>query len=54
MIHPEKTKILSSQSSDTKKKLIEVDNIKIEILTRGQSARYATHREHGHPPQSTV
>ena len=41
-IHPEKTKILSNQSnqsSDTKKK-IEVDDIRVEILTRGESARY--------------
>ena len=37
-IHPEKTKILSNQSSDTKKE-IEVDDIKIEILTRGESVR---------------
>ena len=38
-IHPEKTKILSNQSSDTRKE-IGVDNIKVEILTRGESARY--------------
>ena len=41
-IHPEKTKILSNQSnqsSDTKKE-IEVDDIKVEILTRGESVRY--------------
>ena len=41
-IHPEKTKILSNQSnlsSDTKKEM-EVDDIKIEILTRGESVRY--------------
>ena len=38
-IHPEKTKILSNQSSinsDTKKEM-QVDDIKIEILTRGES-----------------
>ena len=41
-IHPDKTKILGNQSSlssDTKKEL-EVDDIKIEILTRGESVRY--------------
>ena len=38
-IHPGKTKILSNQSSDTKKE-IEVDDIEIEILTRGESVRY--------------
>ena len=39
MIHPGKTNILSNQSSNTRKD-IEVDNIKVEILTRGESARY--------------
>ena len=41
-IHPEKTKILSNQSSlssDTNKEM-EVDDIKIEILTRGESVGY--------------
>ena len=41
-IHPEKTRILRSQSnlsSDTKKEM-EVDDINIEILTRGESVRY--------------
>ena len=41
-IHLEKTKILSNQrslSSDTKKEM-EVDDIKIEILTRGECVRY--------------
>ena len=41
-IHPDKTKILSNQStinSDTKKQL-EVDDMKIETLTRGESVRY--------------
>ena len=38
-IHPGKTKILSNQSSNTRRE-IEVDNIKVEILTRGESARY--------------
>ena len=38
-IHPEKTKILSNQSSDTRKE-IDVDNIRGEILTRGESARF--------------
>ena len=41
-IHTEKTKILSNQSSlssDTEKEM-QVDDIKIEILTRGESVRY--------------
>ena len=41
-IHPEKTKILSNQSkqsSDTKKEM-QVDDMKVEILTRGESVRY--------------
>ena len=38
-IHPEETKSLSNQSSDTKKE-IEVDDIKVEILTRGENVRY--------------
>ena len=41
-IHPDKTKILSNQStinSDTKKQL-EVDDMKIEILTRNESVKY--------------
>ena len=41
-IHPEKTKILSNQStlcSDTKKEL-QIDDIKIEILTRSESVKY--------------
>ena len=41
-IHPDKTKILSNQStinSDTKKHL-EVDDMKIEILTRNESVKY--------------
>ena len=38
-IHPEKTKILSNQSSDTRKEM-EVDDIKVEILTRGESTKY--------------
>ena len=40
-VHPENTKILSNQSSfssDTKKEM-QVDDIKIEILTRGESVR---------------
>ena len=45
-IHPEKTNILSNQinlNSDTKKEM-EVDDIKIEILTRGESVRYLARR----------
>ena len=41
-IHPEKTKVLSNQSSlcsDTKKEM-QIDDIKIEILTRSESVRY--------------
>ena len=45
-IHPDKTKILSHQStinSDTKKQL-EVDDMKIEILTRNESVKYLGQR----------
>ena len=38
-IHPGKTKILSNQNSNTRKE-IEVDNIKVVILTRGESTKY--------------
>ena len=38
-IHPDKTKILSNQDR-VKAKEITVDNIKIEILAKGDSARY--------------
>ena len=41
-IHPDKTKILSNQSSinsDSKKEL-EVEDMKIEILTRNESVKY--------------
>ena len=37
-IHPGKTKIQSNQRSNTRKEL-EVDNIRVEILTRGESAK---------------
>ena len=37
--HPDKTKILSNQEKE-KKKEITVDNIKIEVLSKGDSARY--------------
>ena len=43
--HPEKTKVLSnqsSQSSDTKNE-IEIVDIKVEILTRGESRKYLGH-----------
>ena len=43
-LHPDKTKILSNQStinSDIKKKHIEVDDMKIEILTRNESVKYS-------------
>ena len=42
-IHPDKTKILSNQctlNSDTKKKQLEVDDMKIEKLTRNESVKY--------------
>ena len=45
-IHPDKTKILSNQStinSDTKKH-IEVDDMSIEILTRNESVKYLGQR----------
>ena len=38
-IHPVKTKILCNRGSDTRKG-IEVDNIKVEILSRGESTKY--------------
>ena len=38
-IHPDKTKILSNQDK-MKAKEITVDNIKIEVLAKGDSARY--------------
>ena len=45
--HPDKTKILSNQStinSGTKKQL-EVDDMKIEILTRNESVKYLGQEE---------
>ena len=41
-IHPGKTKILSNQSSDIRKE-IEIDDIHVEILTRGESTKYLGH-----------
>ena len=38
-IHPGKTKILSNQSSNIRKE-IEIDDIKVEILTREESTKY--------------
>ena len=38
-IHPAKTKILSSQSWNSRKE-IEIDNIKVEILTKEESTTY--------------
>ena len=38
-IHPDKTKILSNQD-EVKPKEVTVDNIKIEVLAKGESARY--------------
>ena len=45
-IHPDKTKILSNQStinSDTKEQL-EVDDMKIEILTSNESVKYLSQK----------
>ena len=45
-IHPDKTKILSNQStinSDTKEQL-EVDDMKVEILTRNESVKYLSQK----------
>ena len=42
-IHPDKTKILSNQDK-VKVKEITVDNIKIEVLEKGDSARYLGHK----------
>ena len=39
-IHPEKTKILSNQSLDTTKKKLKSITYKVELLKRGESARY--------------
>ena len=38
-IHPDKTKILSNQDKEKAKEIM-VDNIKIEVLAKGDSARY--------------
>ena len=38
-IHPDKTKILSNQEKEKKKEIM-VDNIKIEVLSKKDSARY--------------
>ena len=38
-IHPGKTKVLSNESSNIRKE-IEIDDIKVEILTREESAKY--------------
>ena len=38
-IHPVKTKILSSRSSNSRKE-IEIDNIKVEILTKEESTKH--------------
>ena len=38
-IHPDKTKILSNQGKEEPRE-IKVDNIKIEVLSKGDSARY--------------
>ena len=46
-IHPDKTKILSNQStiiSDTKKKHLQVDGMSIEVLTRNESVKYLGQR----------
>ena len=38
-IHPAETKILSNQSSNSRKDIV-IDNIKVEILTRNESTKY--------------
>ena len=38
-VHPAKTKILSNQSSNSRKSMV-IDNIKVEILTRDESTKY--------------
>ena len=44
-IHPDQTKILSNQDN-VKEKEISVDNIKIEILRKRDSARYLGQKSH--------
>ena len=39
IIHPGKTKILSNQSSNIRKE-IDIEDIKVEILTREESTKY--------------
>ena len=54
-IHPDKTKILSNQStinSDTKKEL-EVEDMKIEILTRNESVKYQGQKISFHHQETT-
>ena len=54
-IHPEKTKILSNQSSlssDTKKEL-EIEDMKIEILTRNESVKYLGRKISFHHQETT-
>ena len=54
-IHPDKTKILSNQSiinSDTKKEL-EVEDMKIEILTRSESVKYLGQKISFHHQETT-
>ena len=43
-VHPDKTKILSNQSTINLKKHLEVDGMNIEILTRNESVKYLGHR----------
>ena len=54
-IHPDETKILSNQSiinSDTKKEL-EVEYMKIEILTRNESVKYLGQKISFHLQETT-
>ena len=54
-IHPDKTRILSNQSiinSDTKKEL-EVEDMKIEILTRNESVKYLGQKISFHHQETT-
>ena len=54
-IHPDKTKILSNESSmnsDTKKEL-EVEDMQIEILTRNESVKYSGQKISFHHKETT-
>ena len=54
-IHPERTKILSNQSSlsSDAKKEIEIEDLKIEILTRNESVKYLGQKISFHHQETT-